>query len=208
MTILRKTIKLMPNRDGVVQFTFTPSKAGVYQVSVNGLAGSFVAIQPSEPAFISLKLPPTVKSGAEFIPELTLYLPIPLTYPAKWMEYPAGTMDTPMYEVYLKCDIARHEEILVVRISPFTLTPDVLTNPNGIYTLNGVYGEGTPAIARIDIDKNDHDYENPLPGSYPIQGYIIAGRGLWVDDPKGGHWEYSYPNPTWDLGIVGELVIV
>ena len=50
MTILRQTASLNPGEGKVVSFTFTPSEARRYQVTVNGLTGSFATVRttPSE----------------------------------------------------------------------------------------------------------------------------------------------------------------
>ena len=45
MTILRQSVTLNPGQSKAVDFQFTPSRAKAYSVSVNGLAGSFNAIE-------------------------------------------------------------------------------------------------------------------------------------------------------------------
>ncbi len=62
---MKKTVTLNPDESKVVAFEVTPIEAGVYNVSVNGLSGSFVASEapPPPPAMgmISLYMtgPPT-----------------------------------------------------------------------------------------------------------------------------------------------------
>lgn len=44
MTILKKTVDLTPGQSKVASFVFTPAEVRAYQVLVNGLTGSFIAI--------------------------------------------------------------------------------------------------------------------------------------------------------------------
>ncbi len=46
MTTLTKTVTLAPGQSQQVSFQVVPTEAGLYQVSVNGLTGSFVATPP------------------------------------------------------------------------------------------------------------------------------------------------------------------
>lgn len=43
MTVLKKSVSLTPGQSEEVSFIFTPAEARAYQVSVNGLTGSFMA---------------------------------------------------------------------------------------------------------------------------------------------------------------------
>jgi len=43
MTILKKSVSLTPGQSKVASFVFTPAEARAYQVSVDGLSGSFIA---------------------------------------------------------------------------------------------------------------------------------------------------------------------
>ena len=49
---MQKTVSLNPGESKEVSFTFTPSVAKSYSVSVNGLSGTFVAIEHPEAEFV------------------------------------------------------------------------------------------------------------------------------------------------------------
>lgn len=53
---MKKSISLNPDESKVVEFTYTPSEAKTYQVSVDGLIGSFVAIEAAPPSGEILEL--------------------------------------------------------------------------------------------------------------------------------------------------------
>ncbi|GAJ22128.1 unnamed protein product, partial [marine sediment metagenome] len=53
MTILKKTVSLNPGESKAAGFTFTPSVAKVHSVLVNGLSGSFNAVEAAK-GFITL----------------------------------------------------------------------------------------------------------------------------------------------------------
>jgi hypothetical protein len=68
MTSLQKSITLGPGQSGQVDFTVTPSQPGIYNVSVDGLAGTFTVI-PSPtaiPAPFSGRLYPNRGVAAEY----------------------------------------------------------------------------------------------------------------------------------------------
>lgn len=45
-----QTVELEPSESKLVSFEFTPAEARTYEVSVNGLSGSFTAIAPAPPS--------------------------------------------------------------------------------------------------------------------------------------------------------------
>lgn len=49
---MKKTVTLNPGETKVVGFTFTPTTAKGYNVSIDGLTGSFVAYQVPEAEFV------------------------------------------------------------------------------------------------------------------------------------------------------------
>ena len=49
---MQKTVSLNPGESKEVTFTFTPTVARPYSVSVNGLSGGFVAIEHPEAEFV------------------------------------------------------------------------------------------------------------------------------------------------------------
>ena len=63
---MKKTVTLNPGESKVVGFTFTPATAKGYTVSVDGLTGSFVALEVPEAEFVVSDLvisPPEVYVG-------------------------------------------------------------------------------------------------------------------------------------------------
>lgn len=64
MTVLRKTVSLNPGESKPVTFKVTPTKAKTYQVSVDGLTGSFVALAPVEPFTYSNQQCSTIRCPA------------------------------------------------------------------------------------------------------------------------------------------------
>ena len=58
---MKKTVTLNPGESKVVSFTFTPTVAKGYGVSVDGLTGSFIALPAPEAEFVvsNLVIDPT-----------------------------------------------------------------------------------------------------------------------------------------------------
>lgn len=195
MTILRKTVSLNPGESKGVTFKFTPQQAKTYQVLLNGLSGSFVAVElPASPELLSLTIPRTA-AGGMLLAEATIYLP---KHPAGSGEWESGVpwqgvIDEPVYIINFETEQEIDtgwgpwpQAVLSAR-----LDPNSLTSPTDIYDLKGIDGKG----ASVWFPK----------GVYPVKGMIVAYTA-WKD-PKGG-WGITMPRLIFPLGIVGTLEVI
>lgn len=199
MTVLRETVSLNPGESKKVTFQFTPQIAKQYQVSVNGLTGSFTAItEYREPQVLSVYIP-VVKIGTEYWPELRIFLPKPLNYEAGWHGgewIPAGTIENPVYMVYLRDgEYIWEYNKYTLDIMSARLDPNMLTHADGIYNLRGEDGFNKPAKI--------WPFETVGLGEHDVLAHVTAFTGWW--DGRG--WGMTSPVINYPLGVVGKLVV-
>lgn len=212
-----QTISLEPGETKLVTFEAVPYEARIYQVNVNGLAGSFnvVTPPPTESSLVGLNVPP-VPSGASFWPEATLFLP-----PIEAGRYTFDLRVDPKYFPTLahrtglitsNAPMMQHE----FRNTPQRVYPEwhVLDSPDNLYTIRG----WRFAMGKAERDSYGDSYlvpsraiyYEPRPGAFGGVSYVQKPipPGLY-DLLAKIEWSRTYPSEKkeWDLGVVGQLEV-
>lgn len=194
-----------PTGQYAVQAAFTiwtGTKGGDFDVLVKleGQNISYVCpnaisiIPPVLPNIISIQLPP-IRAGAVGQAILSCLLPNPLNYPAgiyngKW--YNAGSMK-PRYTVSVWCPKLGWYDIWTGNTWYwgfwFSKNSSELTSPDGMYVI-------TQALQAI---WGAYPGKPIQPGQYALNGSIMASQDF--------DGSFGAPQMTWDLGVVGTLVV-
>lgn len=167
-----QSVTLQPEESKAVSFEATPQEARTYQVSVNGLTGSFVASEapvPGDPKLISFDYPEQIVCGHEFWAGQTVFLPYiegtlyTVTLSARTKESTGERMQRANYlaaDIYDKLEqVGLHPEEDYIRLAE-----------SGYYTHYGVGLESYTEPAILE----------PTPyGIYPVLSSSSAYR-VWI----------------------------
>lgn len=182
----QQTVTLQPNESKIISFQAIPTEARAYQVSVNGLTGSFVAmttppqpppeeVSPSNP-IVGL-VPETVVSGGEF--------PVTIWF---WLEQKPAVG----YLIDVKMDNQYWGSGYISLVYGTYIGKPLPLDHTGVYSYTG-------KMKAIGTGPYSASTPKP-PGIYPI--YSSCKENLFV-----GNSSYQFVAWKWRKVVIGEIEV-
>jgi len=193
MTVLKKSVSLNPSESKVVTFTFAPQEVRTYQVTVDGLVGSFAALGAPPPGEITYigGLPTTLVLG-EGVPYMDVY--------DEWVErgfdYPDAAFNLTFYINPTPTTVCYDFGVIIGYRGP---------GAGAFVGYRPREGEPTPFLSAGTYtmtfiprmtEANERRFQE---GTYKAKINVFR---TWIYDPVRWRWEWSMIIEGWEIGEV------